>query len=98
MAQFNLERSDQFKADYKAKRPGIQDELNNVLRFLHAAGPSHPSLNSHPIQDKRAKREEGVRVWESYITWSHRVTWHFKPGFIIYLRATNGHEILPPKK
>lgn len=95
MPQFHLEASDGFKADYQAKDPSIRPELDNVLRFLGESGPTHNSLNSHKVHDRQAQREEGVQVWESYITWSHRVTWHYKPEYVIFLRATDGHEILP---
>ena len=95
MPQFQLELSDGFRDDYRAKDPAARSELDNVLRFLAEPGPTHNSLNSHKVDDRRAQREKGVQVWESYITWRHRITWHYKPGFVIFLRATDGHEILP---
>ncbi len=98
MARFKLEMSEGFKIDYRAKSAEVRTELNAVLRFLQEQGPRHQSLNSHKIADRKTVRQEGVQVWESYITWSHRVTWHYKPGFVIFLRATNGHEILPRKR
>jgi len=100
VARFKLERSDGFMSDYRAKEPDAQGELDDVLRFLEEVGPQHNSLNSHKITDKRAKREERVQVWESYITWRHRLTWHYerRRRYVIYLRATDGHEILPRRK
>lgn len=95
MAKFTLELSDGFKGGYHKKPPEVRIELNDVLRFLADTGPKHPSLNTHPLEDRKAQRDEKVRVWESYITWSHRVTWHYKPNWVIFLRSTNGHEILP---
>ena len=95
MPKFTLELSEGFKQDYLRKPPKVRAELDNVLRFLQESGPTHNSLNSHKVDDKQAKRDEGVQVWESYVTWSHRVTWHYKPNFVIFLRVTNGHEILP---
>lgn len=95
MPGFHLERSDGFMEDYRAKGREAREELTEVMRFLEASGPTHNSLNSHKIDDRRAQREEGVQVWESYITWSHRVTWHYKPEYVIFLRSTDGHEILP---
>ncbi len=98
MPTFTLERSDGFRQDYRAKASGVKEELQDVLRFLENPGPSHNSLNTHKIEDKTAKREEGVQVWESYITWSHRVTFNYKPNYTIFLRATNGHNILPRRR
>ena len=95
MPRFSLELSDGFRDDYRSKSPEVRAELDNVLRFLQDPGPTHNNLNSHKIAARRTRRDEGVQVWESYITWSHRITWHYKPGFVIFLRATNGHEILP---
>lgn len=95
MPRFSLEFSDGFREDYRSKSPEVRSELDNVLRFLQDPGPTHNSLNSHKVADRRTRRGEGVQVWESYITWSHRITWHYKPGFAIFLRATDGHEILP---
>ena len=97
MPGFSLEASKGFKDDYKRKPAEVRAELDDVLRFLEESGPSHNSLNTHKIIDKRTKKIEGVQVWESYITWSRRLTWHYKPGYVIFLRATNGHEILPKK-
>ena len=95
MPRFSLEFSDGFREDYRSKSPEVRSELDNVLRFLQDPGPAHNSLNSHKVSDRRTRRDEGIQVWESYITWSHRITWHYKPGFVIFLRATDGHEILP---
>ena len=95
MPKFTLEISKGFEDDYRRKSEDVKSELDDVLRFLQESGPTHPSLHSHKVDDKRAKREENVQVWESYVTWSRRLTWHYKPGYIIFLRATNGHEILP---
>ena len=95
MPGFNLQLSPEFHAGYHRKPPDVQAKLDEVLRFLRESGPTHNSLNSHRVRDQRAQREEGVQVWESYVTWSHRITWHYQPGFVIYLRSTNGHEILP---
>ena len=97
MPSFTLEPSEGFKEDYRRKSPEVRAELDEVLRFLAESGPTHNSLNSHKINDRQAKREEKVQVWESYVTWSHRLTWHYKPGYVIFLRATNGHEILPKR-
>ena len=97
MPSFTLELSEGFKEDYSQKPPKVRAELNNVLRFLKESGPKHNSLNSHKIIDKQTMSQESVQVWESYITWSRRMTWHYKPGYVIFLRATNGHEILPKK-
>ena len=95
MPRFTLLFSDEFTEDYFGKAATVRSELDRVLRFLQDPGPTHNSLNSHRVRDRRAQREEGVQVWESYVTWSHRITWHYQPGFVIYLRSTNGHEILP---
>lgn len=95
MPKFTLQFSDGFQADYDSKVPEVQAELNNVLRFLQESGPAHNSLNSHKVTDRRARRDEGIQIWESYITWSHRLLWHYKPEYVIFLRSTNGHEILP---
>lgn len=95
MPSFQLALSDGFKDDYQKKPSDVQSELDDVLRFLRTSGPSHRSLHSHKVQRDPAKRNEGVQVWESYITWSHRLTWNYLPNFTIYLRATDGHEILP---
>ena len=95
MPRFTLEFSDGFRRDYENKPADVRTELDNALRFLQDPGPTHNSLNSHRVRDRRAQREEGVQVWESYVTWSHRVLWNYKAGFVIFLRATNGHEILP---
>ena len=97
MPSFTLELSEGFGRDYRQKPKEVRAELDNVLRFLKESGPTHNSLNSHKIRDRLAKKDEGVQVWESYITWSHRMTWHYKPGYVIFLRATNGHEILPTR-
>lgn len=97
MPAFSLQPSPEFQAGYQRKPPEVRAELDNVLRFLNESGPTHNSLNSHRVRDRRAQTEEGVQVWESYVTWSHRVTWHYEPGYVIYLRSTNGHEILPRK-
>ena len=97
MPNFTLEASDGFKKDYLLKPPEVRVELDNVLRFLRESGPAHNSLNSHKIDDKQAKRLENIQVWESYVTWSRRLTWHYKAGHVIFLRATNGHEILPKR-
>lgn len=98
MPRFRLEASDGFKEDYQRKDPAARAELDNVLRFLEEPGLRHNSLHSHQVQDRRAQREEGVQVWESYVTWSHRITWYYKPGFVIFLRSTDGHEILPRRR
>ena len=95
MPAFRLQPSPEFHEGYNRKPPEVCAELDNVLRFLRESGPTHNSLNSHKVQDRRARLEEGVQVWESYVTWRHRVTWHYKPDFVIYLRSTDGHEILP---
>ena len=95
MPRFTLEFSDGFRRDYEDKSADVRIELDNALRFLQESGPTHNSLNSHRVRDRRVQREEGVQVWESYVTWSHRILWSYKPGFVIFLRATNGHEILP---
>ncbi len=95
MPRFTLLFSDKFTEEYVRKPATVRSELDRTLRFLQDPGPTHNSLNSHRVRDRRAQREEGVQVWESYVTWSHRITWHYMPGFVIYLRTTNGHEILP---
>ena len=95
MPRFTLEFSDEFRLNYARKASDVRAELDDVLRFLQEPGPTHNSLNSHRVGDRRARREEGVQVWESYVTWSHRITWHYEPDYVIYLRSTNGHEILP---
>ena len=95
MPTFSLELSDGFKTDYLDKAPKVQRELDEVLRFLGDSGPTHNSLNSHKIGGPGARDEEGFQIWESYVTWSHRITWHYKPGRVIFLRSTDGHEILP---
>ncbi len=95
MPRFTVEFSDGFVEDYDSKSAQVRSELDQALKFLQDPGPTHNSLNSHKVTDRRALREEGIQVWESYVTWSHRITWHYKPGFVIYLRSTNGHEILP---
>lgn len=95
MPKFTLELSEGFKEDYRQKPSDVKSELRDVLRFLEESGPRHNSLNSHKVTDKKTKRDEDIQVWESYITWSHRITWNYKPGYVIFLRATNGHEILP---
>ena len=97
MPRFTLEMSDGFQKDYREKPQKVKSRLNNVLRFLQNPGPTHNSLNSHKILDKQTAREEGIDVWESYIDWSYRITWNYQPGRVIFLRATNGHEILPKK-
>ena len=96
MPRFSLELADGFKDDYKSKQPEVRSELDNVLRFLQESGPTHNSLNSHKITGQ-ASRDDGFKIWESYIAWSHRITWNYKPDYVIYLRATNGHEILPTR-
>ena len=98
MPRYTLERSDTFRKDFKAKAPEVREELKDVLRFLEDPGPQYNSLNTHKILDSTTKRQEGVQVWESYITWSHRVTFHYKPNYTIFLRATNGHDILPHRR
>ena len=95
MPRFTLLFSDEFTEGYFGKSATVRSELDQVLRFLQDPGPTHNSLNSHKVRDRRAQREEGVQVWESYVTWSHRITWHYLPDFVIYLRSTDGHEILP---
>ena len=95
MPRFTLLFSDRFVEAYDNKQEDVRSELDHALRFLQDPGPTHNSLNSHRVRDRRAQREEGVQVWESYVTWSHRITWHYMPGFVIYLRSTNCHEILP---
>jgi mRNA-degrading endonuclease YafQ of YafQ-DinJ toxin-antitoxin module len=95
MPIFKLELSDGFRDDYKNKDPRVQKELDGVLRFLQDPGPTYNSLNSHKIEGPAAKDEGQSQIWESYVTWSHRITWHYKPGRVIFLRSTDGHEILP---
>ncbi len=97
MPGFKLNMSDEFKANYKEKPEDVRAELNDVMRFLEQSGPKHPSLNSHPVTDRKVENGESIRVWESYVTYSHRVLWNYQPGFSIFLRSTDGHEILPPK-
>ena len=94
MPQFSLELSDNFHANYRSKRPEVKSELDDALRFLNEPGPLHNSLNSHKIEGKGGRTSSGVQIWESYVTWAHRITWHYKADFVIYLRATNGHEII----
>ena len=97
MPSFSLERSDGFKDDYQNKDSEVRKQLNQVLKFLQEVGPTHNSLRSHKVTDRRTRVNEGIQVWESYITWSHRITWHYKPNYVIFLRSTNGHEILPSR-
>ena len=87
--------SEGFSDDYRNKDVKVKRELDDVLRFLADPGPTHNSLQSHKIEGRAAKDEEGLQIWESYVTWSHRITWSYKPGHVIFLRATNGHNILP---
>ena len=94
MPTFTLELSDGFKGDYQSKAADVKKKLDEVLRFLADPGPTHNSLNSHKIEGRAAKDEQG-QIWESYINWGNRITWSYQPGRVIFLRATNGHNILP---
>ncbi len=95
--QWKLERSDGFKEDYRLKTSDVQSELNEALRLMNKSGPIHPSLNSHKVFDARGRlfKEDGKQIWESYVTGRHRITWKYKADRVIFLRSTNGHEILP---
>lgn len=96
MPKFTLELSDGFKDDYRNKASDVKKKLDEVLQFLADPGPNHNSLNSHKIEGRAAKDEQG-QIWESYLTWEHRITWSYRPGYVIFLRSTNGHNILPKR-